>query len=113
MNFLLKKVLYGFLLLGGTLIALTPFLIAAITGDEAIVKNDAVVFQMFLSGLVMVIASSIFSKRAFKCPSCGNRMTTRRGGTAGTYAGGLLGTFRILKLRNCPVCGAELYGGNR
>ena len=108
MSFLFKKILYGFLLLGGTLIALTPFLIAAITNDEAIVKNDAVVFPMFLTGMAMVIASSIFSKRAFKCPSCGKRMTTRDGGTAGTYAGGLLGTFRILKLRNCPICGAEL-----
>ena len=108
MSFLLKKVLYGFLLLGGTLIALTPFLTAAVTGDEAIVKNDAVVFPMFLSGMAMVIVSSIFSKRAFKCPSCGNRMTTHAGGTAGTYAGGLLGTFRILKLRNCPICGVEL-----
>ena len=108
MNFILRKVIYGFLLLGGTLIALTPFLIAAISGDESIVKNDSIVFPMFLSGLAMVIASSVFSKRAFRCPSCGNRMTTHGGGTAGTYAGGLLGTFRILRLKNCPICGIEL-----
>ena len=108
MNFILKKAIYGFLLLGGTLISLTPFLIAVVTGDESIVKNDALVFPMFLSGLAMVIVSSVFSKRAFRCLSCGNRMTTRDGGTAGTYAGGLLGTFRILKLKKCPICGIEL-----
>ena len=103
-----KKIIYGVLLLGGTLIFLSPFLFAAFTGNESIIQNNSLVYPLTLSGLSMVIAASIYAKRAFVCPACKQRLTTHQGGTAGTYAGGLLGTFRILSMKRCPLCGTEL-----
>ena len=108
MSLLLKKILYFGLLWGGCLAVLSPIVIAMTGRDESATHNSGISYPLFAVGLVMIISAIVFACKTFRCTACNNHYIIFQGGKNGTYAGGLTGMVRILRLRKCPTCGEDL-----
>jgi len=115
MSFFHKKIVFIILLSSGVLIALAPFIFAAITKNEDIIRNNIVLYPMVLVGLGLIIASDIFQKRAFICPKCRAVLVEHGGGPSSGFPfwifgpfGLMIGLIKSFKMKECPYCHEKL-----
>jgi hypothetical protein len=99
MTFSIAKSICLCLIIIGIILGLSPFLFAAITGNEAII-HEKITRILFLSGLALLIGSNIFGTFFLRCPSCGVKLFTGKGG--------IIGIIKFIKMKQCPNCFKDL-----